>query len=759
MIEKIIQLLFILLSCSITSAQLVINEIMYNPPEAGDDKTEFIEIKNISKANISLLGYSFSSGIEMNFHDTIIKSGSYIVVTKDKAAFSDYYGFEAIEWDNGSLNDNGEKITFSNPQGDFVDIVVYGNNHPWPVRANGNGYSLELCDPKMNNNSYQNWQASNTSYGRVIEGKELYASPGKENEINCDISPDHIVNLVSFTYVPKNLVIKEGETVQWINDTGKNHNIDGTIGAYANNPESFYSGPPSNDNWVFTFRFNIPGSYKYKSELYENIGMTGIVEVLPKIKTNLVITEIMYDDPGPNDSLEFVEIVNVGEKPINLNYFTFQSNEINFTFPNLLLKNNESLIIAKYPDVIKRYFGIDAIAWGDGTLKNLDKLILKNFFGSIIDKVEYWYSAPWPNLAAGYGKSMNLCRPDLDNNVAENWQASPISTDFKVEGKTIFANPGKPGYCQYTVGEISQVNEDGTLLYDNLGVKVFGTVYGVNLNKGGLEFTIIDDKNDGISAYSLSDNFGYEVNEGDKLTAIGRTSQVNGLARIDLDDIIFTHLHGQTESPLEVTELNEDTESQLVTIKNVSLINPTEWGVGSSGFNVEVSNGVNNFLVRIDNDVDLFNENYPKGTFNITGIGGQYDTTLPFLNGYQLSPRYKEDIDPFVQDIFNSYPIGLITTTNSKGVADSLGVKCAIEGIVYGINFDPDGLSFTLINSHNDGINIYLQNNNMGHEISEGDEIIVNGTVDQYNGLIVMIPDTIEIISKGNKINLPATEK
>ncbi|MBK7095127.1 MAG: hypothetical protein IPH57_08800 [Saprospiraceae bacterium] len=62
----------------------------------------------------------------------------------------------------------------------------------------------------------------------------------------------------------------------------------------------------------------------------------------------------------------------------------------------------------------------------------------------------------------------------------------------------------------------------------------------------------------------------------------------------------------------------------------------------------------------------------------------------------------------------------MITTTNSQGVADSLGIKCEIEGIVYGINFNPNGLSFTLIDSYNDGINIYLQNKNLGYTVLEG---------------------------------------
>ncbi|MBK7095128.1 MAG: hypothetical protein IPH57_08805 [Saprospiraceae bacterium] len=63
---------------------------------------------------------------------------------------------------------------------------------------------------------------------------------------------------------------------------------------------------------------------------------------------------------------------------------------------------------------------------------------------------------------------------------------------------------------------------------------------------------------------------------------------------------------------------------------------------------MEVSNGVKNFIIRIDDDVDLFNLKFPEGTFNITGIGSQHDTISPLLDGYQLCPRYVADIDPYI---------------------------------------------------------------------------------------------------------------
>ena len=79
----------------------------------------------------------------------------------------------------------------------------------------------------------------------------------------------------------------------------------------------------------------------------------------------------------------------------------------------------------------------------------------------------------------------------------------------------------------------------------------------------------------------------------------------------------------------------------------MSLVDPAMWSPGGSGFTVQVTDGANTFDVRIDNDVDLFNLPAPTGTFSVTGIGGQFDSSSPYDGGYQLLPRYMEDIDPY----------------------------------------------------------------------------------------------------------------
>ena len=73
-----------------------------------------------------------------------------------------------------------------------------------------------------------------------------------------DPEADYIVEVGADgnSFSPQDLQIEVGETVQWVNVSGF-HNVDGSTDTYPNNPDSFYSGTPSNDAWTYSFTFEI----------------------------------------------------------------------------------------------------------------------------------------------------------------------------------------------------------------------------------------------------------------------------------------------------------------------------------------------------------------------------------------------------------------------------------------------------------------------------------------------------------------------
>ena len=85
---------------------------------------------------------------------------------------------------------------------------------------------------------------------------------------------EHTVNISGLNFVPADLTISVGDTVTWVNDGGQ-HNV------VSDNPGDplFTSGPPSTDDWEYSFTFHDGGVYPYFCEVHVDQGMTGTITV------------------------------------------------------------------------------------------------------------------------------------------------------------------------------------------------------------------------------------------------------------------------------------------------------------------------------------------------------------------------------------------------------------------------------------------------------------------------------------------------
>lgn len=182
----------------------------------------------------------------------------------------------------------------------------------------------------------------------------------------------------------------------------------------------------------------------------------------------------------------------------------------------------------------------------------------------------------------------------------------------------------------------------------NVNCKVQGTLYGINLRgiNNGIQFALRD-ATGGIAIFRSSANFGLtSLAEGDSVRAIGKVTQFNGLSQINLDSIAIIATGRPLKPARLVDSLDESTESDLVKVTGFQIVNPTQWATGTgTGFTVQISNGIRTLDMRIDNDCPLFNLPVPAGQIEtITGIGGQFDGSIPRTSGYQILPRKESDI-------------------------------------------------------------------------------------------------------------------
>jgi hypothetical protein len=146
--------------------ELVINEIMYHPENGFP---EFVELINTGELNLNLNGFLFTKGIDFTFQTAAILPGAGLVLTNDTTLFKNVYGYNAFGQYRKQLDNSGETLILMNAFSQLVDSVSYSDTIPWPVAAGGEGFSLEVINPNIDNSVFNNWKISDKKAGTPIE--------------------------------------------------------------------------------------------------------------------------------------------------------------------------------------------------------------------------------------------------------------------------------------------------------------------------------------------------------------------------------------------------------------------------------------------------------------------------------------------------------------------------------------------------------------------------------------------------------------
>lgn len=156
---------------------LIISEIFYHP--AGDSEVaEYIELMNIAGESISLAGVVFTGGISFSFsNNTILEAGERLLLVADLDGFKAAFGNELPIAGSytGRLDNGGESLSLDAADGTPISNFRYNDRAPWPLPADGNGYSLTLISPSSNPDLSDavNWRAS----------ANLGGSPGRSDTL------------------------------------------------------------------------------------------------------------------------------------------------------------------------------------------------------------------------------------------------------------------------------------------------------------------------------------------------------------------------------------------------------------------------------------------------------------------------------------------------------------------------------------------------------------------------------------------------
>ena len=141
-------------------SSIVINEVHHNPPD-NTVRQEFIELYNPLDEALSLDGWRLSGAIDFNFPEGAnLAAKSYVVIAEDPDTIKETFNVSALGPYEGKLDSGGETIRLRNVEDEIVDLVDYRTGFPWPVAPSGQGASMELMNPELDNSLGSSWRPS-----------------------------------------------------------------------------------------------------------------------------------------------------------------------------------------------------------------------------------------------------------------------------------------------------------------------------------------------------------------------------------------------------------------------------------------------------------------------------------------------------------------------------------------------------------------------------------------------------------------------
>ena len=159
----------------LTSGNVVINEINYNSSD-DFDPGDWVELFNSGELDLDMSDWIFKDDNDDHIFNipesTILSSNSYLIIARDPDLFNTSFpNTEQVigPFDFG-LGGGGDEIRIFDYDGILKDSISYDDTDPWPIEPDGNGPTLELISPEMDNALAASWVSS-----------QNYGTPGGEN--------------------------------------------------------------------------------------------------------------------------------------------------------------------------------------------------------------------------------------------------------------------------------------------------------------------------------------------------------------------------------------------------------------------------------------------------------------------------------------------------------------------------------------------------------------------------------------------------
>ena len=213
---------------------IVINEIHYHPAGASGD---WVELVNAGPAMVDITGWTFEDPTnQFVIPAHAMMPGQMVVLCEDAASFEAVSGTVCLgDW-TFRLANGGEQIRLIDGGGIPVDSVAYEDGVPWPSEPDGQGPTLSLRDPLLDNGRPESWRPSRFAGGTPGQPNAVYtdveaASPELPLEVTVYPNParDRASALVSLPAASKVTVQLFDALGRWVFTADTPSNVSGRL--------------------------------------------------------------------------------------------------------------------------------------------------------------------------------------------------------------------------------------------------------------------------------------------------------------------------------------------------------------------------------------------------------------------------------------------------------------------------------------------------------------------------------------------------
>ena len=180
---------------STQTSEVVINEIHYNAAST-QDSDDWVELYNPNDYAVDMSYWFFSDSDDAHRYyfapGSLLAEGGFRVLVRKPEDFASIYPTVSVA--EGPIGfgfaGSGELLRLFNAQGHLVDSVRYDDQSPWPTAADGQGASLALVNPLLDNAQARFWSASvNGGTPGEANVDVLVANELNENPLNNKDQP------------------------------------------------------------------------------------------------------------------------------------------------------------------------------------------------------------------------------------------------------------------------------------------------------------------------------------------------------------------------------------------------------------------------------------------------------------------------------------------------------------------------------------------------------------------------------------------